>query len=67
MYLDLLNDTLLYKVEEKEHHVGDEAIADAMENEETETNAVGSEEMELHIAHLLDKIENFTQQVVAIN
>ncbi|KAF3536149.1 hypothetical protein F2Q69_00018305 [Brassica cretica] len=36
---------------------------DATENEETETKLVASDEMELHIAQILDKIESFTQTV----
>ncbi|XP_009125476.1 uncharacterized protein LOC103850470 [Brassica rapa] len=36
---------------------------DAVENEETETKLVASDEMELNIAQILDKIESFTQTV----
>ncbi|KAJ0234892.1 hypothetical protein HA466_0270130 [Hirschfeldia incana] len=36
---------------------------DTTENEETETKLVASDEMELNIAQILDKIENFTQTV----
>ena len=36
---------------------------DATENEETETKLVASDEMELNIAQILDKIESFTQTV----
>ncbi|KAK4797164.1 hypothetical protein SAY86_029490 [Trapa natans] len=60
---ETLRKRLKSAVEEKELNIRDEAIADVMDKEETETNAMGSEEMELHIAHILDKIENFTQQV----
>ncbi|KAJ4911561.1 Uncharacterized protein Rs2_06182 [Raphanus sativus] len=36
---------------------------DTTENEETETKLVASDEMELNIAQILDKIESFTQTV----
>ncbi|OWM79707.1 hypothetical protein CDL15_Pgr023119 [Punica granatum] len=39
------------------------AITEVVGKEEAVPEVMGSEEMELHIAHLLDKIENFTQQV----
>ncbi|XP_030539760.1 uncharacterized protein LOC115747665 [Rhodamnia argentea] len=50
-------------VEEKEEDPGHNAIAEIVEKEETEANVGGSEEMELHITHILDKIESFTQLV----
>ncbi|XP_031394761.1 uncharacterized protein LOC116206128 [Punica granatum] len=50
-------------VEEKEKDIGDMAITEVVGKEEAVPEVMGSEEMELHIAHLLDKIENFTQQV----
>ncbi|KAH8488937.1 hypothetical protein H0E87_024537 [Populus deltoides] len=47
--------------------IGQEVIDGAalviVEKEETETNIVGSEEMELNIAHIFEKIEHFTQMV----
>lgn len=54
------------QVEEKEEDPGHNAIAEMGEKEETETNIVGSEEMELHINHILDRIESFTQLVTAV-
>lgn len=36
---------------------------DNIENEETETKLLASDEMELNIAQILDKIESFTQTV----
>lgn len=36
---------------------------DTIENEETETKLLASDEMELNIAQILDKIESFTQTV----
>ncbi|KAK3445754.1 hypothetical protein EUGRSUZ_A00985 [Eucalyptus grandis] len=50
-------------VKENEENPGHNAIAEMVEKEETETDVAGSEEMELHIAHVLDKIESFTQLV----
>ncbi|XP_021897257.1 uncharacterized protein LOC110814184 [Carica papaya] len=52
-------------IEEKEGEVTDEPTLNMVENEETEAEAtvVGSEEMELAIAQILDKIERFTQLV----
>ena len=35
--------------------------------EETQTNAVGSELMDLDITHILEKIERFTQLVDVLN
>ncbi|KAF7818059.1 knotted 1-binding protein [Senna tora] len=46
-------------VEEKER---DEAEAQ-IEKEELETNYAGSEEMELNISNIFEKIENFTEKV----
>lgn len=54
------------QVEEKEEDPGHNAIAEMGEKEETETNIGGSEEMELHINHILDRIESFTQLVTAV-
>ncbi|PKI68680.1 hypothetical protein CRG98_010960 [Punica granatum] len=61
--LDLPKDTWVCQVEEKEKDIGDMAITEVVGKEEAVPEVMGSEEMELHIAHLLDKIENFTQQV----
>ncbi|CBI37073.3 unnamed protein product, partial [Vitis vinifera] len=49
-------------MDENEGEVGD-GIVDQIEEEETETNIAGSEEMELSINRILEKIENFTQLV----
>lgn len=38
-----------------------------IENEQTETKLVASDEMELNIAQILDKIESFTQTVSCVN
>ncbi|KAJ9696854.1 hypothetical protein PVL29_008855 [Vitis rotundifolia] len=42
---------------------GGDGIVDQIEEEETETSVAGSEEMELSINRILEKIENFTQMV----
>ncbi|XP_010423781.1 PREDICTED: uncharacterized protein LOC104708838 [Camelina sativa] len=39
------------------------SLDNTIENEETETKLVASDEMELNIAQILDKIESFTQTV----
>lgn len=52
-------------MDENEGEVGD-GIVDQIEEEETETNIAGSEEMELSINRILEKIENFTQLVPII-
>lgn len=39
---------------------------DTTENEETETKLVASDEMELNISQILDKIESFTQTVSCV-
>ncbi|KAJ8748470.1 hypothetical protein K2173_003366 [Erythroxylum novogranatense] len=49
--------------EEKERGLGDEAEPESIEKEEDETSIAGSEEMELNIARILEKIEQFTQTV----
>lgn len=54
-------------MEEKEQEVRDGTAPEIVEKEETETNIVGSEEMELNISHILEKIEHFTQMVPALN
>lgn len=46
-----------------EEKVGDEAESQIVLAEEFETNVTGSEEMELNISLVLEKIENFTQRV----
>ncbi|QCE07191.1 hypothetical protein DEO72_LG9g2208 [Vigna unguiculata] len=51
---------LSLQVEEK---VGDEVESKTVEEEEFEANIVGSEEMELNISLILEKIENYTQRV----
>ena len=50
----------------KEGEVGD-GIVDRVEEEEIETNIAGSEEMEIRITGILEKIENFTQLVPILN
>ncbi|KAK3002161.1 hypothetical protein RJ639_021699, partial [Escallonia herrerae] len=49
-------------VEEKEMMVGNAAALELL-GEETETNAPASEQMELDISHILEKIDSFTQLV----
>ncbi|KAG6784952.1 hypothetical protein POTOM_010666 [Populus tomentosa] len=41
----------------------DGSTLEIVEKDKTETNIVGSEEMELNIAHIFEKIEHFTQMV----
>ncbi|KAG8653369.1 uncharacterized protein LOC110614722 isoform X2 [Manihot esculenta] len=50
-------------MEEKELAVRDGTALEIVGKEETETNTLGSEEMELNIAHIVEKIEHFTQMV----
>ncbi|KAJ6972682.1 hypothetical protein NC653_033093 [Populus alba x Populus x berolinensis] len=50
-------------IDENGQEVIDGAALVIVEKEETETNIVGSEEMELNIAHIFEKIEHFTQIV----
>lgn len=50
-------------MEEKEVEGGGESGLEIVENEETETNVVGSEEMELNISKILEKIDRFTEMV----
>lgn len=48
--------------------MGDEAESKtAEEEEEFEANIAGSEEMELSIALILEKIENYTQRVAVFS
>lgn len=42
---------------------GDEAESKSVEEEEFETNIAGSEEMELSVSLILEKIESYTQRV----
>ncbi|CAL5371895.1 unnamed protein product [Camellia sinensis] len=53
-------------VEETEPMVGDKAVDEIVE-EETEINPVVSEQMELDISHILEKINRFTQLVAMLN
>ncbi|KAK7392158.1 hypothetical protein VNO78_20588 [Psophocarpus tetragonolobus] len=48
---------------EVEEKAGDEAESKTLAEEEYETNVVGSEEMELSVSLILEKIENYTQRV----
>ncbi|KAK6260443.1 hypothetical protein QQP08_000144 [Theobroma cacao] len=51
-------------MEEKEDdHVSNETVMETTEKEQSETNIVGSEEMELNVSHIFEKIERFTQLV----
>ncbi|KAL5795868.1 hypothetical protein ACOSQ2_000688 [Xanthoceras sorbifolium] len=50
-------------MEEEEREVGDGTGLEIVEKEGTEANIVGSEEVELNITNILDKIEHFTQMV----
>ncbi|XP_021279828.1 uncharacterized protein LOC110413380 [Herrania umbratica] len=49
--------------EKEEDHVSNETVMETTEKEQSETNIVGSEEMELNISHIFEKIERFTQLV----
>ncbi|KAI9182621.1 hypothetical protein LWI28_027256 [Acer negundo] len=50
-------------MEEEEMEVGDRTGLEIVEKEGTETDIVGSEEVELSTTNILDKIEHFTQMV----
>lgn len=50
-------------MEEEEVEAGGELGLEIVEKEETETNVVGSEEMELNISIILEKIDRFTEMV----
>ncbi|GLU16624.1 hypothetical protein SLE2022_330480 [Rubroshorea leprosula] len=50
-------------VEEERGNVRDEAALQIAEKEETETGVMGSEEMELNITHIFERIERFTNLV----
>ncbi|KAK2649654.1 hypothetical protein Ddye_017143 [Dipteronia dyeriana] len=50
-------------MEEEEMEVGDRTGLEIVEKQGTEINIVGSEEVELSITNILDKIEHFTQMV----
>ncbi|KAJ4727962.1 Knotted 1-binding protein [Melia azedarach] len=50
-------------MEEKEGNVADGTGLEIVEKEENEANIVGSEEMELNMTSILEKIEHFTQMV----
>ncbi|XP_011025292.1 PREDICTED: uncharacterized protein LOC105126202 [Populus euphratica] len=56
----------LRHAEVNEQEVIDGTTLEIVEKDETETNIVGSEEMELKIAHIFGKIEHFTQMVVRL-
>ncbi|KAK7269514.1 hypothetical protein RIF29_22245 [Crotalaria pallida] len=51
------------KNSEVEEKAGDEAESQNVQEEGFENNVTGSEEMELNISLILEKIENFTQRV----
>ncbi|XP_065864099.1 uncharacterized protein [Euphorbia lathyris] len=50
-------------MEEKEREERDGTALEIVEMEEAETNTLGSEEMQINIAHIHEKIEHFTQMV----
>ncbi|GKU90531.1 hypothetical protein SLEP1_g4516 [Rubroshorea leprosula] len=50
-------------VEEERGSVRDEAALQIAEKEETEIGVMGSEEMELNITHIFERIERFTNLV----
>ncbi|PNT50398.1 hypothetical protein POPTR_002G184600v4 [Populus trichocarpa] len=54
---------LKHAKEVNEQEVIDGTTLEIVEKDKTETNIVGSEEMELNIAHIFEKIEHFTQMV----
>lgn len=57
-------DCYIIQKEVNEQEVIDGTTLEIVEKDKTETNIVGSEEMELNIAHIFEKIEHFTQMVV---
>ncbi|KAG8653368.1 uncharacterized protein LOC110614722 isoform X1 [Manihot esculenta] len=60
---EILTKRMKLGMEEKELAVRDGTALEIVGKEETETNTLGSEEMELNIAHIVEKIEHFTQMV----
>ncbi|KAG5251604.1 hypothetical protein OIU76_007817 [Salix suchowensis] len=54
---------LKHAMEENEQEIIDGTSLEIVEKDETDMNIVGSEEMELNIAHIFEKIEHFTQMV----
>ncbi|KAB5569231.1 hypothetical protein DKX38_003024 [Salix brachista] len=56
-------DCYVFQMEENEQEIIDGTSLEIVEKDETDTNIVGSEEMELNIAHIFEKIEHFTQMV----
>lgn len=52
-----------FRNKQGEEKGGDEAESQTVQEEEIEANITGSEEMELNISLILEKIENFTQRV----
>lgn len=52
--------------EDEQGNVRDEAALQIAEKEETETGVVVSEEMELNITHIFERIERFTNLVAII-
>ncbi|KAJ6710186.1 hypothetical protein OIU74_011139 [Salix koriyanagi] len=54
---------LKHAMEENEQEIIDGTSLEIVEKDETDMNIVGSEEMELNIAHIFEKIERFTQMV----
>jgi len=59
-------DCYIIQKEVNEQEVIDGTTLEIVEKDKTETNIVGSEEMELNIAHIFEKIEHFTQMVVTV-
>ncbi|KDP28369.1 hypothetical protein JCGZ_14140 [Jatropha curcas] len=60
---EILRKRIKLGMEEKEQEVTDAAALEIVEKDETEIHTVGSEEVELNIAHIFEKIEHFTQMV----
>jgi hypothetical protein len=59
-------DCYIIQKEVNEQEVIDGTTLEIVEKDKTETNIVGSEEMELNIARIFEKIEHFTQMVVRV-
>lgn len=52
--------------DKEEDQISNGTVMVIPEKEQSETNMVGSEDMELNISHILEKIERFTQLVIII-
>ncbi|XP_065864098.1 uncharacterized protein [Euphorbia lathyris] len=60
---EFLSKRMKLGMEEKEREERDGTALEIVEMEEAETNTLGSEEMQINIAHIHEKIEHFTQMV----